>query len=333
LLHTIKKMKVTEIDIPGHPWCIFRCCHMKLLSLQYFIILVICGLATGSALQAQDPVLHPESGRSLMTNFTPADYEAEPMNWAFIEDDRGIIYVGNNSGLLEYDGITWRLVSLPNLGAVRSLARDATGRIWVGGQGEVGYLTSDSLGRTVFVTLLEKFPEAHRNFQDVWETYATDEGIYFRTNGAILRWDGSTMKAWPAENPFHVSFVVNDTFYVRQFGVGLLRMQQSASGEALRLAPSGERFANTRIYVMLRFDAEQILIGTREEGLFLYDGELVKAFTTEADLLLAEGGLYLPGVVLPNGHLGLGTLSKGLVVINRAGRLVEKRCSCNDVIL
>jgi len=110
---------------------------------------------------------------------------------AIIEDDRGVMYVGNGSGVLEYDGITWRLISLPNGALALSMARDATGRIWVGGQTELGYLNSDSLGRTVFVSLRDKVPEAHSSFLDVWGTFATDEGIYFRTAGAILRWDGS----------------------------------------------------------------------------------------------------------------------------------------------
>ena len=143
---------------------------------------MICVLTTLSALLAQDRVLHPEEGHSLLTYFNPASYEAEPQNWAFLEDDRGVIYVGNTSGVLEYDGISWRNISLPNRAPVRSLVRDATGRIWVGGLGELGYLTSDSLGRQVFISLRNKVPEAYSNFQSVWSTFAMQDGIYFKTN-------------------------------------------------------------------------------------------------------------------------------------------------------
>ncbi len=259
----------------------------------------------------------------MLTNFLPSSYDAEPQNWAFVEDDRGVIYVGNGSGVLEYDGSTWKQISLPNRILVRSLACDTSGRIWVGGKGELGYLTSDSLGSTVYISLRESVPDEYSDFLDVWNTYATDEGIYFNTTIAIFRWDGTTMKAWPPQTSFHMSFVVAGTFYVRQFGIGLMRMEQSEDGEILQLIPGGERFANTRVYVMLPFDAEQILIGTREENLFLYDGERLKAFTTEADKLLTEGGIYQPGVVLPHGRFGLGTFSNGLVVIDHLGKLVE----------
>ncbi len=281
-------------------------------------------LITGPASWAQDPVSRMEEGHSLLTNFLPADYNAEPQNWAFIEDDRGIIYVGNGSGVLEYDGVTWKQISLPNRILARSLACDSTGRVWVGGNGELGYLTSDELGSTVFVSLRDKIPEEYSGFLDVWTTYATDEGIYFTTKVAIFRWDGTTMKAWSPRTSHHMSFVIGGVFYVRQFGVGLMRMEQTASGEVLRLVPGGERFANTRIYVMLPYDEEQILIGTREENLFLYDGQQVKAFPTEADQLLTKGGIYQPGVVLPDGLFGLGTSSGGLIVIDSVGKLVEQ---------
>ena len=260
----------------------------------------------------------------MLSNFLPQDYNAESQNWAIVEDDRGIIYVGNGSGILEYDGVTWKQISLPNRIMARSLARDQSGRIWVGGNNELGYLTSDEQGSTVFVSLREKIPAQYSDFLDVWTTYATDDGIYFTTWGAIFRWDGISMKVWSPQNSFHMSFVVDGAFYVREFGIGLRRMEHTESGEELLLAPGGERFAETRIYAMLPFDGEQILIGTREENLFLYDGQQAKAFHTEADRLLTEGGIYQPGVVLPGGLYGLGTTSEGLIVIDSAGNLVEQ---------
>ena len=294
---------------------------MYALRLRALTLLACLGLATATPLLAQTPARHPEAGRPFITNFTPADYDAESQNWAVIEDERGVVYAGNNSGVLEYDGVAWRLLPLPNRTGVRSLARDADGRIWVGSQGDLGYLAPDSLGRMVFVSLRDALPEAHRDIADVWSTHATDEGVYFRTDGAIFRWDGQAMQVWPSETPFHVASVVDGVFYVRQWDVGLLRMEHTAAGDSLRLVPGGERFAGTRIYVMLPFGDGRLLVGTREEGLFLYDGARFEPFKTEADGLLAEGQLYLPGAVLPGGRFALGTLTEGLVVIDRTGRL------------
>ena len=87
---------------------------MNLVSLRCFVLVVSGCLIAAASVSGQDRAPHPEVGRPRLTNFTPADYEAEAQNWALVEDDRGIIYVGNDGGVLEYDGLSWRLLQLPN---------------------------------------------------------------------------------------------------------------------------------------------------------------------------------------------------------------------------
>ena len=46
-------------------------------------------------------------------NYTVDDYKASCQNWGFSLTPDGMLYVANNSGLLAFDGNTWRLYSLP----------------------------------------------------------------------------------------------------------------------------------------------------------------------------------------------------------------------------
>jgi ligand-binding sensor domain-containing protein len=94
-------------------------------------------------------------------------------------------------------------------------------------------------------------------------------------------------------------------------------------GDELVLVPGGERFAQTRIYGVLRYDEERLLICTREEGLFLYDGQQFTPFLTEADPYLRRTGIYT-AARLPNGQFALGTLGNGLLIIDKSGRLLYK---------
>ena len=45
-------------------------------------------------------------------NLLPSDYRAANKNWAVAEDDAGTLYAGNDKGLLEFDGLQWRLSEL-----------------------------------------------------------------------------------------------------------------------------------------------------------------------------------------------------------------------------
>lgn len=45
----------------------------------------------------------------IVRNYSVSDYNAGIQNWAIAQDERGVMYFGNNSGLLEFDGSAWRL--------------------------------------------------------------------------------------------------------------------------------------------------------------------------------------------------------------------------------
>src|SRR4029450_4845137 len=63
------------------------------------------------------------------------------------------------------------------------------------------------------------------------------------------------------------------------------------------------------------------LVGTRLDGLFLYDGRALRRFTTDFDPLLRSAELYR-GIVLPDQTFALTTTDAGLIILDRKGRRV-----------
>ena len=51
-------------------------------------------------------------GRQPYRNFTHRDYVGHIQNWAIVQDHRGVMYAGNNNGVLEYDGNTWKTIPI-----------------------------------------------------------------------------------------------------------------------------------------------------------------------------------------------------------------------------
>ena len=151
----------------------FRVIHSHLSTSR---ILSVAALLSCCLLPATAREWHPESGQLLLEKYPPKAYGASPQNWAVLQDPRGIMYFGNTEGLIEFDGVQWRRIALPNASTVRSLAMDDKGTIFVGGQGELGYLAPDAHGNAQFVSLLEKLPAEDRKFGDVWSIAATPGG-------------------------------------------------------------------------------------------------------------------------------------------------------------
>jgi signal transduction histidine kinase/ligand-binding sensor domain-containing protein len=292
----------------------------------WFVLLIHLFLVPGYS-EANE--VDPELGRPFIRNYTPREFGAAPSNWAIVQDRRGVLYLGNAEGLLEYDGVSWRRIATPNRTVVRSLAVDHDDRVYVGEVGAFGFLAPDSIGQMVFVALHHDIPEEHKKFADVWSTCSTTHGVYFVTYNSLFRYAPADVRdnihskkqferAWKSRSRFQFAFVVRDTLYVDQTDVGLMRM----AGDSLQLIPGGDRFAGKRISVMLPYDDAQILIGTMLHGFFLYDGKKFHPFLTEVDAFVARNQLYR-GMALPQGQFVFGTIRGGLALLDRQGRLLQ----------
>ena len=236
-------------------------------------------------------------------------------------DSRGIIYAANHSGgVLEYDGVYWRKTPVPNY-TVRSLAIDETGTIYVGGVNEIGYLAPNPKGLLKYNSLRMHLKENHRNFSNVWNTHAAPEGIYFLTSKYLFRWnpDQKVMKVWqPTGKRFNNTFLCRGKFYIHQRQVGLMHIEN----DKLQPVPGIETFASVKIYMMAPYQKDKLLIGTRSNSFFIYDGKTTRPFLTEADQYLKQNQLY-HGIRLSSspGGFALATRKGGLVIIDPGGRL------------
>lgn len=276
------------------------------------------------------PAVRTEVGRPFVTCFGSRDYGGASQNWVFAEDGRGLIYVGNNLGVIEYDGASWRLIETTVKSVVRAIARDDRGRLYVGSTGEIGYLAPDATGQLRYVSLLEHIKPEDRAFNDVWTAHVAPEGVYFQSREVLFRvtppsdpraTTGWRVRSWKPRGRFLFGFLVNGTYFVHEQSVGLERMV----GDRLELVPGSEQFAEERLQVLLPLAsgaAADLLVGTFNRGLFRYDGRVFTPFPTDADAYFRERTLY-KGVTLPDGTFGLATISGGLVILNREGHAAQ----------
>lgn len=268
-----------------------------------------------------------ERGRVGVRNLRSRDLEAlgakaGPQNFAIVQDQRGLVYLANNLGVVELDQHAARLITLPHRASALSLDLDRDNRIWAGGSGNLGYLAPNAQGELAFVSLLDRVPAAARDFGDVWQTSVARDGIYFRTPTHLLRWNGRAMQVWTAPNGFHIGNVVDGRLIVRQNGIGLSTVER----DRLELLPGGERFADEKVYVILPYgDGRLFLIG-RTSGVVIFDPSGKRppeSRATEADAFLRENQSY-HGAALGDGTFAIASLRGGVAIVDREGRLLER---------
>ena len=207
-----------------------------------------------------------EVGTPFIRNYTPKEYSAHAQNWAIIQDNRGIMYFGNTDGVLEYDGVSWNLIVLSeNRDVARSFDKDENGRIWVGGNNEMGYLESGKKGMQ-FIAVESLLPNWQRNFQNVWETRCINNEVYFCTDFYFFKFSNGALTAIDSSNlAYGQSFVLGNDIFLPIINKGLFVVKNNKLVEA----PASNFFTQNIPEFTFAVNDSTALIGTRD-GVYYY---------------------------------------------------------------
>lgn len=285
---------------------------------------IFFGLTSPLLFAQNTDVFIKQKGTPYIRNYTAKEYKADMTNHAVVQDNRGVMYFGNNSGVLEYDGSSWRLIKLSNGSRVYSLAFDKThNRVYVGGVGDFGYLTPNTQGKTVYVSLLSKVPKGQQDFKNVWNTIVTlKHQIIFQTHKKVYIFQKNNLqilKPLKKDNIFHMAFYINKLVYVREQGVGL---QKLTTKNQLKLVSNGKFFVKKSIYSILPYDSKNLLIITRSKGLLLYDGQNITPWQNTVNKHLLKYRAYYCKS-LSNKYIILGTLNNGIFILDKQGNIIQ----------
>jgi signal transduction histidine kinase len=283
---------------------------LKVLSLIVLLVLLHVAVMSSSA--------QSNAGLPFIHNFSPNEYGHGTQNFAVLQDKNGVLYFGNNNGVLVYDGHTWDLIQVSNQSEVHTLALDSlTGRIYVGGQGDFGFLENNkNTGRLEYTSIAGKLPRDSRNFNDVWNIYPTRNEVIFRSTAGIYIYRGDEVKVIKLSSSSHRSFYVYGELFLREENFGLRKMVN----DSLVMIPQGDKFLNEPIHSIFPYPGNKYMIVTQRIGIFIYDGKTIEPFETPVNELIKGQNIY--GQLLHDTTYALGTRANGLIIMNKKGEIL-----------
>lgn len=110
----------------------------------------------------------------LVQNYSVDDYKASCQNWDIAVSYYGILYVANNTGLLTFDGNTWKTFPLPDKTPIYNVSFQ-NDSIYTRGKNSVGYWTADKVGNLIYHPIQELPP--HIDFKDPETDYIIPKEI------------------------------------------------------------------------------------------------------------------------------------------------------------
>jgi hypothetical protein len=255
-------------------------------------------------------------GSPEINNFSAKEYHAHPNCFGAVQDKQGIMYFANLQGVLEFDGVKWRTVVLPNSSSCTSLAVDQNGRIYVGGRSEFGYLEPDSTGRNRYVSLLNLVPVKQRIFNEVWNTYITAEGVLFTSFEQLILICNGKAEIYLPKLHFGKSFKINGAIYVADSGQ-LMRF----AGKKFTVVKWGSYFKDFFISAIIELSEHQFLVSVNNKGIFLVNGNKVSSWFGEVNKAFSKSGLDKM-VIQDNKYIVISSLLSGIFVTALNGDII-----------
>jgi hypothetical protein len=255
-------------------------------------------------------------GLPVIINYSSKDYQAHPNNFAIVQGKNDLMYFGNNEGVLEFDGESWRKIKLPNEGACTSLAVDDKGIIYAGGQGQIGFLTPDSIGALQYHSLLEKLPGDAPAFQEVWKIFNTNDGVIFASYEAIFILNNNgKIKVIKPKTRFGNAFLTNGKVYFTDLP-GLMRINNGELERVKGFKVVAEQFVSSMLSCK-----ETILVASHSTGLYQYANDTISRWHVPVNNMFASSKID-KGLVLKDSIIILSTNTNGVLVTNLRGEVL-----------
>ena len=251
-------------------------------------------------------------------NFAKQEYQASAQNWQIEKNSKNFMYFANNNGLLEFDGAHWQLYGLPNRSIIRSIKIDANDRIYVGQQNEFGYMEPDSKGKLTYYSLLNLVSPEDRNFEEIWRIHITNNGVVFQSYNHIFIYRDNHIFKIPLKNRIRFSFYIDGKLWVQDEVEGLREYRQ---GHFFKL-PGVDELKDKEIWSILPIHNNRVLIGTANNGVFLYDGEKLTPWTGEANKFLIQNQIFC-GRRFKDAYYAFGTIQNGLMITDETGKIIQ----------
>lgn len=253
-------------------------------------------------------------------NYAKPDYKAGLQNWDIRQDKNGIVYFANNEGLLSFDGKYWNNHPLPNKTIVRSVEIAPDGKIYTGGQDEIGYFSPSVNGRLQYHSLVNLVPEKDRSFGDVWDIVCYRGYTFFRSASRIFRFTDQSALVYKA--PFEWAFLglCNGRLYAQDYQAGLLTFDNEIWNpvSVANNSPAGDA-----ITAMLPVSADSVLITTLKNGLYNLSAGRITVQESPNNIFFQNDRIYA-ATFLGNNRIALATNNSGVYITDTKGNIIQR---------
>jgi signal transduction histidine kinase/DNA-binding response OmpR family regulator/ligand-binding sensor domain-containing protein len=264
----------------------------------------------------------PDLGIPHITIFSAKSYGAELGNFRVGSDRQGLIYCANNSGLLEYDGIRWKLHKFSqNSNHIRSFFCADNGNIYIGSLNEIGYFKSEAGGNKIYHSLTDSLPNIIDDFGPVFDVLEFKGMAVFRSKNMVAIFDGDKLKAFTTVPDGVLGmFVIKEVLFIKT--VYNLITYENGEDFVSKTATTFDLLNEKSGLWSANMGEDSLLIGSLDHGLFFYHKGVLKPFRTPIDSWLIPSRPISAQWIKKQKLLAIASLHNGIAFFDERYKLV-----------
>ncbi|NJN42727.1 MAG: hypothetical protein HC811_11330 [Flammeovirgaceae bacterium] len=254
-------------------------------------------------LSAQPP------GHYFLSHYKPSDRKLDNVTFDMAQDDKGIIYIANKAGIIQFDGRNWSVIKTN--GAVYSLSVVEGKQVYAGGIKGFGKLTLDENKLPVFDFLSTNLSDANH----VFASLSFDKHLYFLNERNLFAYSiqsDSVTQIFKAPNgsAFMGIFEFKNQIHVNT-DEGVFEILNGA------ITPS-EHFSTIGPFLFCTRNpgSDVYLIGTDDSNLYLSEKDQPLRRLSISDASYLEDNVIMDAVWVSANLIALSTLQGGVIFID-----------------
>ncbi|WP_101447980.1 triple tyrosine motif-containing protein [Aquimarina sp. MAR_2010_214] len=249
--------------------------------------------------------------------YLPETYGGGTQNWSISQSDNRYIYVGNNKGLLEFNGSSWSLYPTPNKTVMRSV-HAVDNRIYTGFYMNFGYWEKNDFGKLEYTSLSDSLKEHLIENEEFWYIVNQENWVLFQSLNRIYVYntDSEEVNIIESEEAILSMFNVNGVIYYQDVKNGIFKIEK---GESILI--SDFLIDEKEKVVNISETDNGILILTSSSGFFELSDNTIRKWKTPADELLKKIKIF-SSIRLKDKSFVLGTISKGVIHLSSEGEII-----------
>ncbi len=257
-------------------------------------------------------ILYSQTGHYFLSHSKPGNDNISYLSFDIQQDNNGILYFANRSGVLQFDGRTW--VVVPVEGGVYSLAVSRGGEVFASGPSGFGRIGLDDKNQLSYLPLSDSLPKA----KNIFSSYSLEDAVYFLNDEFLFRFDiqtSTTKKLFsvtPAQGTYTGLFQIGKQLYLNTENEGLKKIAKD------NLEPSDiVSLRNTQlVFSRPSPDGKTYLVATEDNRFFLYgEGQAEREFKPK-DLLYLSTSVVANCTWVTDRMVAIGTLRGGIVFVD-----------------